>query len=150
MQTEIEECASEPCLNGGSCIDRFDGYTCLCKMGYTGVDCEKDIDECLVVSCSNNSYCINVIGGFLCDCHVGFEGRMCEEDVNECISQPCQNGASCFNSVGSFRSVRLLSVSSVFSSFNRLSIFYFPIMMPSRQLLWHLLLSDTATKRFYT
>ena len=38
--TDIVECESEPCHNGGTCVDSIDGYTCTCKSGYTGVVCE--------------------------------------------------------------------------------------------------------------
>ena len=38
--TDIDECASNPCQNGGVCIDGINGYTCNCAPGYTGVNCE--------------------------------------------------------------------------------------------------------------
>ena len=37
---DIDECASTPCQNNGTCVDGFDGYTCLCMAGYTGDVCE--------------------------------------------------------------------------------------------------------------
>ena len=37
---DIDECSSNPCLNGGSCVDHVNGYTCSCLVGYTGVDCQ--------------------------------------------------------------------------------------------------------------
>ena len=38
--TEIDECASNPCQNGGTCTDLLDSYTCNCIEGYIGLDCE--------------------------------------------------------------------------------------------------------------
>lgn len=35
-QTNINECASNPCLNQGTCIDDVAGYTCNCLLPYTG------------------------------------------------------------------------------------------------------------------
>lgn len=36
----IDNCASSPCLNGGSCVDGVQSFTCQCAPGYTGVLCE--------------------------------------------------------------------------------------------------------------
>ena len=37
---DINECASGPCQNNGTCADGFGVYTCNCKSGYTGDQCE--------------------------------------------------------------------------------------------------------------
>ncbi|EDO48566.1 predicted protein [Nematostella vectensis] len=36
----IDECASNPCLNGGTCVDGVNTYTCVCAPLYTGGACE--------------------------------------------------------------------------------------------------------------
>ena len=57
---DIDECASSPCKNGGTCIDlNADwrssssgfgvGYTCQCLAGYTGDQCETSKNSCFVV-----------------------------------------------------------------------------------------------------
>ena len=38
---DIDECASGPCLNGGTCVDEIDSYTCNCQPGYNGTNCEN-------------------------------------------------------------------------------------------------------------
>ncbi|CAH1253989.1 ZAN [Branchiostoma lanceolatum] len=35
-----DECSSQPCQNGGQCIDGDNRYDCQCAPGYTGVNCE--------------------------------------------------------------------------------------------------------------
>ena len=37
---DINECASSPCQNGGTCTDLPNGYTCQCNIGWTGTNCE--------------------------------------------------------------------------------------------------------------
>ena len=37
---DINECDSGPCLNGATCADFVNFYTCDCVAGYTGTDCE--------------------------------------------------------------------------------------------------------------
>ena len=39
-QTNINECASNPCQNGGSCADQVNGFACTCTESYTGNNCE--------------------------------------------------------------------------------------------------------------
>ena len=36
----VNECASNPCLNPKHCIDGFNKYTCSCTAGYTGNLCD--------------------------------------------------------------------------------------------------------------
>ncbi|XP_070578928.1 uncharacterized protein [Ptychodera flava] len=40
MCIDIDECESEPCLNGGTCTDDVNVYTCACAEGYSGTNCE--------------------------------------------------------------------------------------------------------------
>lgn len=37
---DINECASLPCQNDGTCSDLVNGYTCACAVGCTGINCE--------------------------------------------------------------------------------------------------------------
>lgn len=32
----VNECLSNPCVNGGTCRDMTNGYICSCKAGFTG------------------------------------------------------------------------------------------------------------------
>jgi hypothetical protein len=38
--SDVNDCASSPCKNGGSCEDQLNGYKCLCVDGYEGHDCQ--------------------------------------------------------------------------------------------------------------
>ncbi|XP_048729126.1 neurogenic locus notch homolog protein 3-like [Ostrea edulis] len=97
------DCKWKPCQNGGSCVEKYGGYKCLCATGFTGVNCEIDINECLTSPCFNGT-CLNNPGSFTCDCYPGFKAKLCDQDINECNypTMPCKNGATCNNNIGSF------------------------------------------------
>ena len=40
---DIDECASRPCQNGGTCNDGINQYNCDCVPGYSGGQCETGI-----------------------------------------------------------------------------------------------------------
>ena len=37
--TDVNECASNPCQNGGTCVDLVNSYHCTCIPGYIGTHC---------------------------------------------------------------------------------------------------------------
>ncbi len=75
-QTDINECASNPCMHGGTCVDGINGFACICN-GWEGAVCDVDINECVRYNyggCSrDNSTCINVPGNYSC---VSFDGHL--------------------------------------------------------------------------
>jgi hypothetical protein len=101
-QTNIDECASQPCKNGGTCTDSVNGFTCICVAGYIGVFCETDINECASNPCKNGGTCQDGINGYNCLCVPGFFGVICETNIDECASNPCKNGGTCTDHVNHF------------------------------------------------
>ncbi|KAI1724308.1 EGF-like domain-containing protein [Ditylenchus destructor] len=102
-----------PCLNGGYCQNRPDGFECFCKRGFMGELCEtpssgiaKNDKDCRDGFCYNNGLCHQEPDGsdvHKCHCTPGFAGPFCEYDVNECASKPCLNKGRCINLVNDFR-----------------------------------------------
>uniref|UniRef100_A0A8C9EMJ4 Sushi, nidogen and EGF like domains 1 n=1 Tax=Pavo cristatus TaxID=9049 RepID=A0A8C9EMJ4_PAVCR len=99
---EIDECRSQPCLNGGQCKDRIAEFLCVCEPGYTGLHCELEVDECQSEPCKNGGTCRDLLGSFACSCPEGFVGTQCEEEMDACESDPCQNGGECEGDGGSY------------------------------------------------
>ena len=41
---DTDECASDPCMNGATCVDQVNQYACTCDAGYEGTHCETGTD----------------------------------------------------------------------------------------------------------
>lgn len=129
-QTQIDQCASMPCVNNGSCVDNVDSFTCICPPGYSGTVCETQIDTCASAPCANGGTCTDLVNGYTCACPSGYSGTTCQvflyssiplaasthssylvchyvqkTDVDECASVPCMNGGSCVDGIDSYSCV---------------------------------------------
>ncbi|GBN95242.1 Cubilin, partial [Araneus ventricosus] len=63
------ECNSNPCKNGGTCTDTYNGFICNCPSNWEGPTCDSDINECAryagtSLGCQNGATCINTLGGY--------------------------------------------------------------------------------------
>lgn len=101
-QTNINECASAPCLNGATCADGINSFSCVCPAGWSGGLCQTNINECASAPCLNGGSCADGLNGFTCTCTPGWSGFTCQTNVNECASTPCSNGATCNDGINSF------------------------------------------------
>lgn len=64
-----DNCSSNPCKNGGTCMNTFWGYICKCPDTWTGISCEEDVNECANfagtdLGCQNSIACENTPGGY--------------------------------------------------------------------------------------
>uniref|UniRef100_A0A8D9BLU1 Cubilin n=1 Tax=Cacopsylla melanoneura TaxID=428564 RepID=A0A8D9BLU1_9HEMI len=104
------ECASNPCRNGGTCIDLFAKYQCICPENWEGVSCEIDVNECVKIAstedrCQNGGTCINTPGGFHCVCPPHYFGLHCAAKNFSCSAasdrELCGHG-TCREQAGSY------------------------------------------------
>lgn len=95
MCVVIDDCASKPCNNGGTCTDLKDDVICDCPSGYSGKFCEIENDECLSDPCYQGATCVDKVNGYECVCETGFTGRQCDVPSQVCGPNVCQNGAKC-------------------------------------------------------
>ncbi|XP_065067473.1 neurogenic locus notch homolog protein 2-like isoform X3 [Rhopilema esculentum] len=77
-QSDINECASSPCQNGGTCVDGVNGYTCKCVEGYGDPLCKTDINECASSPCQNGGTCVDGVNGYTCKCVEGYGDPLCK------------------------------------------------------------------------
>ncbi|XP_052809439.1 neurogenic locus notch homolog protein 1-like [Mya arenaria] len=96
---ETDECASNPCNNGGMCNDAINGFTCTCEAGFEGTTCQTDINECASTPCENFGTCTDGINEYTCSCVAGYNGPKCGNNIDECASVTCQNGGVCNDGV---------------------------------------------------
>lgn len=45
-QSDINECVSSPCLNGGTCVDEVNQFSCVCSKGWSGPTCQTPLPTC--------------------------------------------------------------------------------------------------------
>ncbi|XP_071622275.1 protein crumbs homolog 2 isoform X4 [Heliangelus exortis] len=98
--TDIDECESQPCQNGGLCVDLVDGFLCHCLPGYSGVECAVNINECEEGPCQNGAVCEDGIADYTCHCAPGQDGTVwggknCSVSLTGCQTHDCQNEALC-------------------------------------------------------
>ena len=97
------ECDSNPCMNGGSCYDGDNSYTCDCTSGFSGENCDSKYGNLFPGTKSGawGSGCLsptplpqaliskkkrqNLVYSFL----------FVVANTNECLSNPCLNGGTC-------------------------------------------------------
>uniref|UniRef100_A0A1I8J7K6 EGF-like domain-containing protein n=1 Tax=Macrostomum lignano TaxID=282301 RepID=A0A1I8J7K6_9PLAT len=88
--TNVNDCQTGLCKNGGECIDGNSTYTCNCsKTDFSGPNCTNPINDCQPNPCVNNGTCVDGLRNFTCQCLAGFSGRNCSIDHPDCIPNPC-------------------------------------------------------------
>ncbi|KAK2826165.1 hypothetical protein Q5P01_020379 [Channa striata] len=95
--SQVRECDSQPCHNGGHCLDSENGYRCVCPQGFEGTHCEHKMLTCADTPCFHGGKCRERDNGhsYVCECPAGYTGLNCEKKVDKCTSLQCVNGGHC-------------------------------------------------------
>lgn len=117
--TDISECSSQLCQNGGTCVEGVNQYKCICPPGRTGSRCQQQAQTATperVVgdpAFSRAPRCAQVERTRQCSCEAGFQlsgvaGDSVCQDVNECElygqeARPRLCMHACVNTPGSYR-----------------------------------------------
>ena len=90
--TDLDECASDPCWNLATCSDsskttsiKPHAYACTCVPGFSGDNCRDDVNECLSHPCKHGATCVESKSGayqapintYNCLCVAGYAKGLC-------------------------------------------------------------------------
>ncbi|KAK2817899.1 hypothetical protein Q7C36_021832 [Tachysurus vachellii] len=93
--TEVDQCQSDPCANGATCVSQDNNYICICPTKFQGRNCDKETDpqtyyNCLYKNGGCEHFCTE--GADLvprCQCATGYS---LAANNRSCVSQvpfPC-------------------------------------------------------------
>lgn len=117
---DIRPCSSQPCLNGGTCVEGTNQYKCNCPPEWRGTNCQSktptapsDWPVVNDAALSRKASCTRVDHTQHCSCDPGFqmsgtpENSLCQ-DVNECEVYKTEGATrlcvhACINTPGSYR-----------------------------------------------
>ncbi|CAF1317461.1 unnamed protein product [Rotaria sp. Silwood1] len=97
---------SQPCENAATCFPNNTlplGYSCQCRSGFEGYNCEYDNRACMETTCWHNGTCIPINSNvsstdgtnFKCECIQGYNGIYCELSVDLCGNITCEHDGIC-------------------------------------------------------
>ncbi|XP_068160694.1 cubilin [Antennarius striatus] len=89
LAVDKDSCSSNPCQNGGKCLNLLNSYHCVCLSNWDGPNCATDVNECQVYSgtsqgCQNGATCVNTLGSFTCSCSPEWSGTLCTVRYDDC------------------------------------------------------------------
>ena len=105
---DIDECASNPCLNGGECNDGAGAYSCDCPTDWKGFNCEHPPHPCdraksKAAPCAHGGKCVETTVRhqrvYECNCTAGYMGQTCSMRKADIYWGPAMPSVYCAKSI---------------------------------------------------
>lgn len=84
---DIDECASNPCRKGATCINDVNGFRCLCPEGPHHPSCFSQVNECLSNPCIHGN-CTGGLSGWVAAMQSSFLVDRCPASWVEVLAVP--------------------------------------------------------------
>ena len=104
-RSDDDPCRSNPCGRNEECYrvqNQKSQHLCLCKSGFSGLNCTEIDSKCSDKFCSPNATCHSGYQGLTngeewayCICPRGHFGHRCALSSGKCSEGPCLNGGTC-------------------------------------------------------
>ena len=95
VTSDTNQCATNPCLNDGTCEDKLQSFVCVCAPGFGGETCETGENAHLIF----NQWMFHPT-----NCWIKLERNTEQKcfcpDVDNCDPNPCKNSGVCTNAAG--------------------------------------------------
>eukprot|EP01052_Picozoa_sp_SAG31_P001136 SAG31_NODE_37_length_31616_cov_38.688359_10_plen_1872_part_00 len=92
----VDDCSSNPCLNGGTCVDEVGHYACICPTDSTGLSCGIAVASCNTGTCVAKVYGCMDVTMFNYDSTANVN-QNCEAIIYGCIDRSMFNWNSAAN-----------------------------------------------------
>lgn len=102
--SNIDDCKSAPCQNGGVCVDGVNSFHCECdETKYFGKYCEKSK---LCSECKREGTLFCDAAKSECVCKATHQGKLCEFALDPCLNLPCgANGECVSNKIDDYKCI---------------------------------------------
>jgi len=90
----IDDCIGNTCGAHGQCVDKIEGFECVCEPGFEvteqgGKPYCGNVDDCGDHQCGEHGVCVDQIEGYSCSCSLGYVLTEVDAEHKTCAPRDC-------------------------------------------------------------